>query len=338
VFEPIGIDGVSRFAGAPDAPHPRLAIVGALHGNEPCGLRAIERLQYELRTGQLRLRAGTLYLVHGNPPASEQQERHTRGGLDLNRLFDYRFVNDIPSAHWVYEHNRALELRPILDSVDALLDLHSTTAPSPAFAIASPLPGSRALADGLGLAYVTQGWESPGLLGDRVVIAPVTERGRPGVSVECGQHTQPESVEVAYACALRCLQYLGMIDADSERARAGAPASTRLWLRAAIKRPSPTFRFVRPLASMQVLEAGDVIGCDDDLVLCAQRRCYVIMPNDAVPVGEDMLYIAQLRQPTDEVPATKPATASVLDGAGQQVVERAPIVGARVAADRRREP
>ena len=267
-----------------------MAVFGSIHGNEPCGLRASERLQKELETGSLQLQKGTLYLVHGNPRATEAHERHTRGGTDLNRLFDYHFVADLPSDHWVYEHYRAMELKPLLDTVDAVLDLHSTTAPSPAFAIASPLPESQRFADALGLAYVTHGWDGPGLLGDRVVIAPLTRRGLPAVSVECGQHDQLEAIDVAYTCLRRGLDYLGLLPWPE---KAAPIACTRLQLRAAIKRPSATFKFVRPLSSMQQLAAGDVIGRDEDMALSVNRNCYVIMPNDAVPVGEDMIYVAQ---------------------------------------------
>jgi hypothetical protein len=78
--------------------------------------------------------------------------------------------------------------------------------------------------------------------------------------------------------------------------------STRLWLRAAIKRPSASFRFSRPLASMQQLAAGEIIGSDEDITFCAQRACYVIMPNDNVEVGDDMLYVAQLATESLAVP------------------------------------
>jgi succinylglutamate desuccinylase len=290
VLEPLEISGVVRLASGPDHPHPHLAVFGSIHGNEPCGLRAIERLRAEVESGALQLQQGTLYLVHGNPQAGEAHERHTRGGTDLNRLFDYRFMTDLPSVYWVYEHYRALELKPLLDSVDALLDLHSTTAPSPAFAIASPLPESQRFADALGLGYVTHGWDGPGLLADRVVIAPLTRRGLPAVSVECGQHQQPEAADVAYACLRRALDHLGLAPWPEQPAPL---ACTRLQLRAAVKRPSPRFKFVRPLASMQQLAAGELIGRDEDMALTLQRSCYVIMPNDDVGVGDDMIYLAQ---------------------------------------------
>lgn len=289
VFEAIGIPGAVRVSAATG---PHLAVFGSIHGNEPCGLRAIERLQRELASGELALQRGTLVLVHGNPAATEQHERHTRGGVDLNRQFDYRFEADIPRAHWLHEHHRALELRPLLDTAEVVLDLHSTTAPAPAFAITTPTPGSHALADALGLGYVTYGWETPELLGDQVVIAPLTRRGLPAVSVECGQHDDPGAIEVAYACLRRTLHHLDMLP-WSALATMPLVACTRLSMLAAVKRPSSTFKFVRPLASMQRLAKGELIGVDDNLALSAQRDCYVIMPNDNVLVGEDLLYLAE---------------------------------------------
>lgn len=296
VFEPFEINGVLRLrtAGASsagsDTPGPHVAITGSVHGNEPCGMRAMARLSAELQSGELSLRHGTLYLVHGNPRASALGERHTPDGADLNRLFDYRFEVDLPSAFWAYEHYRALELKPLLQRIDALLDLHSTTAPAPPFGIVSPLQQSCELAAALGLGYITQGWDGPGLLADRVIIAPLTRRGVPAVSVECGQHADESAVEVAYGCIRRALDHLGML-AFVERD--GRPETTWLTLRAAVKRPSAGFKFVQPLRSMQQLEEGDVIGRDQDLTLTVNRRCFLIMPNDDVAVGEDMVYIAQ---------------------------------------------
>jgi predicted deacylase len=255
-------------------------------------------LKAELTTNELQLARGTLYLIHGNPHATQLVERHSPDGVDLNRLFDYRFETSLPSSLWSYEHYRALELRPLLQAVDALLDLHSTTAPAPAFAIVSPLEASRAFAAHLGLEYVTEGWDGPGLLADRVVSAPLTRRGCPAVSVECGQHADHTAAEVAYRCARRALDYLGML-ASSPTADASPLASPSTWLRlqAAVKRPSAGFRFVQPFTSMQRLAAGTVIGRDEDLALTVNRPCYVIMPNDTVPVGEDMIYIAQRSEP-----------------------------------------
>lgn len=284
------VSGVTRIAHEPERPGPMLAIVGAIHGNERCGLSAIERLREELTGGALELSAGTLFLVHGNPEATLARTRHTPSGADLNRLFDYDFVSELDPRLWQPEHHRALALRPLLTAVDAVLDLHSTTAPTPPFAIASRVAASEAFALALGLRYVTLGWDGPGLLGDRVLLGPLTRRERPGVAVECGQHDDPRAPEVAYACARAALAYFGMI---AERAPEPPEPPLRLAIRAAVKRPSVSFRFERPLAGMERLAPGDVIGHGDHLVLSVRNPCFAIMPNDEVSVGEDMLYIAE---------------------------------------------
>ena len=289
-FETSELPGVVRLRSEHNPTAPQIAVVGSVHGNEPCGLRAIERLRAELERGEVRLTKGTLYLIHGNPHATKLGQRNTPDGVDLNRQFDYRFETQLPRALWAYEHHRALELRPLLESVDVLLDLHSTTAPTPPFAIVSAVPESHQLAAALGLGYVTEGWDGPGLLADRVLGAPLARLGRPAVSVECGQHAQDAAVGVAYRCVRRALDHLGVLP-WKDRAELAEP----IWLRlcAAVKRPSSGFRFARPLASMERLAAGELIGSDADLALTVNRGCYVIMPNDAVEVGEDMIYIAQ---------------------------------------------
>jgi len=280
------VGGVTRLRGP--QPGPQLAIVGAIHGNEHCGLLAIQRLQRELASGELMLQAGTVLLIHGNPLATEQLRRHT--GVDLNRTFDFRFVDELAPLLWEHEHRRALELRPIFDSVDAVLDLHSASAPTPAFAIASRVPASLPFALALGLDYLTLGWDGPGLLGDRVLLAPLTRRALPGVAVECGQHDDEGAAALAYQCALRALAYFGLIAALPEPERR---APRVLHVLSAIKRPSAGFRFERPLLGMQALQAGQVIGHDEHLTLTVRSPCYAIMPNDTVAVGDDMLFIAE---------------------------------------------
>jgi predicted deacylase len=285
-----GAAGITCISVSAALPRPHLAIVGAVHGNEHCGLFAIERLARELESGALALVAGTLFLVHGNPDATRERRRHTRSGVDLNRAFDFRFVEELAPALWEREHHRALELRPLFDSVDAVLDLHSTTAPTPAFAIASRVPASEPFARALGLAYLTLGWDGPGLLGDQVLLAQLTRRERPGVAVECGQHDDEAAPEVAYQCAVRALSYFGL----TSPVPSGPEVRPRtLMIRAAVKRLSASFRFERPLLGMQALAAGDVIGHGDHLLLTVRNPCYAVMPNDDVPVGDDMLYIGE---------------------------------------------
>ena len=148
---------------------PYVGLIGALHGNEVAGLRAIERLKNDADGFARRMKKGTLVLIHGNPRATEQKARYTRGGADINRLFAYHFVEELARAAWTYEHHRAQELRPLITGLDAMLDLHSASQPTVPFAICDGTPDAVALAQKTGC-KVTYGWDGPGMLMEHVSI------------------------------------------------------------------------------------------------------------------------------------------------------------------------
>jgi succinylglutamate desuccinylase len=272
-------------------PRPFVGIVGSLHGNEPCGRVAIDDLAAQVESGTIALTSGTLFLIHGNFEASAEGCRFTKGGTDLNRLFDYHFVDNLPEKRWASEHRRALELRPLLSSLDAALDIHSATSPTAPFAIVSRVPGSRDLAHQLGLPYITHGWEGPGLLGDRVLLQVLNLRSKPSIAVECGQHDDPSSVDRAHETVARFLAALDMLSPDQTPPPREEP-SIELVLVDAIKKPSQGFEFEAPLVGLQRITEGVLVGADENLEIRCKRSCFVIMPNASVDVGNDMLYLA----------------------------------------------
>lgn len=289
VEEDPDLPGVARIARDARWPRPWVLIVGSIHGDEPSGQRAIAALLGEAREGALPVDYGTVITLHGNPAATEAQTRNSPGGVDLNRLFDFRFEHELNPELWRQEHHRALALRPLLRSVDFGLDVHSASAPTPPFAICMSSNGSLELARQLGVAYVTVGWDGPGLLGDQVVLSELSRRDRPGVAVECGSHADPKTTEVARAVVQRYLTATGVLGPRPEEP---VVRPTVLRLRDAIRRPGASFRFERPILGLDRLGAGEVVGSDGNLEVRMRRECYALMPNDQVGVGEDMLYLA----------------------------------------------
>ncbi len=289
VEEDAELPGVARIARSAECPRPWVLIVGSIHGDEPCGRAAIEALLDEARRGALPIERGTVITLHGNPTASDAHARTSPGGVDMNRLFDFRFERELNRDLWREEHHRALALRPLLRSVDVGLDVHSARAPTPPFAICMSARGSLDLASRLGVAYVTVGWDGPGLIGHQVVLSELSRRDRPGVAVECGSHDDPRTDETARAIVRRFLTATGVLDASPDDA---GERPTVLRLRDAIRRPGSSFRFERPIAGLDQLAAGEVVGSDGNVEVRMRRECYALMPNDEVAVGEDMLYLA----------------------------------------------
>src|SRR3989338_1050916 len=72
---------------APDpADGPRILFFGGIHGNEPCGPRAIKNAIALFENGDIRLKRGSVHFVPiANPRAYRDKKRYI--DEDLNRIF-----------------------------------------------------------------------------------------------------------------------------------------------------------------------------------------------------------------------------------------------------------
>jgi succinylglutamate desuccinylase len=125
----MNIEGVTTINGSKSGI--TLAIIAGVHGNEICGIEAIKQI---LPT--ITIKAGRVHFIYGNPRAIKKNVRQV--DMNLNRAFqqDNQLSDDEKRS---YERKRALELMPILDRCEAILDIHSsaTRATTP-FVICEP--------------------------------------------------------------------------------------------------------------------------------------------------------------------------------------------------------
>lgn len=223
---------IVRFEGL--RPGPRLIVLGAVHGNEPCGPGAIARAMAEIRASRLVIRRGHITFVPvANPKAYRQRTRE--GDRNLNRdLRERTHPEDL-------EGRIGNRLCALLREHDVLLDLHSFTGPGEPFVFAGPgdnrgevEPFAQAGAEWefairLGTSVVIHGWLDgyacflaerkrlgfpAGAISEGVGTTEYTRfAGGYGVTIECGSHDDPASIEVAYGAIRRALAHLGLIDA-----------------------------------------------------------------------------------------------------------------------------
>lgn len=119
---------------------PEVAVVGGVHGDEPSGVRAVERL----RRAALDLRRGVLFVV-ANPAAVAADERFLDS--DLNRVFPGDPYGD-------REHRLAAELCGIVGGVTTL-SIHGTHSRRTPFALVHrSQPAEYDLAAGLPVPHV----------------------------------------------------------------------------------------------------------------------------------------------------------------------------------------
>lgn len=300
-----------HFAGL--APGPRLIVLGAVHGNEVCGTRAIERVLAELEAGQWQVQRGALSLVPvANPLAYANGTRN--GERNLNRRL---LPTDMPRE---FEDHLANRLCPWLAAHDVLLDLHSFRGPGEPFVLRGPAdnngplePFAHAaaetrLAECLGPRRIVEGWMSVyaegaarrrarGLVEDSEVSYGIgtTEymrsRGGYAVTLECGQHEDPAAPEVAYRAIRQTVALLGLSDLPLS-----PPARTfeRLRLATVVDRDHADDRFVRPWASFDALRAGEPVAVRaDGTPWRAPRDGRIVFPDASARPGHEWFYFAE---------------------------------------------
>jgi predicted deacylase len=195
---------------------PRIVVLGAIHGDEHCGTKAIVRVMRRIRTEEIKLLCGSVRFVPVcNPVAFAQNVRYVHE--NLNRVFCKTATPQTNEARLANELCRILER-----GVDMLLDLHSTSASGPASVFVDyPTAKSEALAGALGVEYVLLDWPAvyandPHGHASQGTMEYAHGVGALGITVECGQHVDPASVDTAERVILRALAHAKLIDFPGE--------------------------------------------------------------------------------------------------------------------------
>lgn len=299
---------------------PRVIVLGAVHGNETCGTLAIQRVLKEIEESRLNIAAGTVTFVPITNPLAYQRCERT-GDRNLNRnLYPVAQPKD-------FEDHVANWLCPLLARHDVLLDLHSTRAQNPAFAMLGPEDNTdllqpfshqkkeRALALRLGVNRFVDGWLSTYAQGverrieqsndSATALNPLNTDPRYGVgtteymrsvggysiTLECGQHDDPNSPEVGYCAILNTLAHLGITDSTPPE-----PVTTyeALHMYDVIDRNHAGDTFTQAWASFNPLRKGDLIGIrHNGTKLIAEADGCILFPDAKAEPGNEWFYLAK---------------------------------------------
>lgn len=298
------------------APGVKLLVTAAVHGNEVCGTHALRRLIDDIDRGDVVIARGQLTLVPvTNPLAFQKGQRN--GDRNLNRALG---PAPVPRE---FEDHVANWLCPIMAAHEVLLDLHSFNANGQPFAMLGPVNNQGAVepyrhaqeeeawVQVLGVNRVVDGWlstyargvarrrEEAGTLAGTLDLNPnygvgtteyMRSLGGRALTLECGQHRDPQAPEVAYAAVRRTLAHFGLVDED--RPERAAQIET-LTLQEVVDKRHPDDRFAREWQSFDALEAGDLIGVrQDGQEVRAPARGRIMFPNTAAAARQEWFYLA----------------------------------------------
>ena len=193
-------------------PGPRLVVVAGIHGNEPAGVRALERFFASVSERSIDLR-GEVIGVIGNIEALAEQERYL--DEDLNRLWTDESVASARREPKTREQRELAELVDVLDPLlemdpasgqrTVVIDLHTASADGPPFLLIGDTLRNRALARAFPIPLVLGLEESV----EGALLDYVAQRGALCVGFEGGQHDDPASIDNLYAVIWIALTEIG---------------------------------------------------------------------------------------------------------------------------------
>lgn len=299
-----------------------ILITGAVHGNETCGTDAIRRVMAQLMSGEMILKSGVVTFVPvTNPLAYQRGERE--GDRNLNRCLR-------PTKTPVeFEDYIANWLCPLMQQHQVLLDLHSFRGEGQAFVMVGPennqgeiepfqfAAQEEALAQALGVDRFVDGWlntYAKGVVRRRDQVDLSNAKGQHAIdtafgmgtteymrsvggyalTLECGQHQDPQSNEVAYQAIINTLKLLGLIDHPTQE-KAKSMETLRIY--EVVDKQHRDDRFSRAWASFDEIRQGELIGVrQDGKQVIADMDARIIFPDANADVNEEWFYLAKQSQ------------------------------------------
>jgi predicted deacylase len=278
-----GVPYVHTFDSGIDGPH---VMINALtHGNEVCGAIVVDAL---LRA-RLRPRRGRLTLAFANVEAygrfdAKKPDASRFVDQDFNRVWTAQALDD--TSRDSSELRRARAMRPVIDTVDLLLDLHSMHEKSKPLIVAGPLDKGIELSARLGTPATVicdEGHPEGRRMRDYEGFGDPSS-GKNALLIECGQHWEAAAVTVARDVTARFLLLSGVIDKEDVPDGWIQP-SPREMLVVRVTEPvvakSMDFRFAGDYTGLEVFhEAGSVIGWSEGAAVATPYDdCMLVMPS-----------------------------------------------------------
>lgn len=269
-------------------PGPHVMINALVHGNEVCGVIAIDHL---FRSG-IKPKKGKLTLGFANVDAYQAFDRDKPTASrfldeDMNRVWD---LGTLEGDRQSREVVRAREIRPLIDTVDLLFDVHSMQHKTDPVIVAGPLDKSVVMSKALGTPDI--------IVADTGHAAGLRLRdyggfGDPGsaktaVLIECGQHWEAEAGPVAIDSVYRWLALHGMVDAETAKPhlRPLPAAQQVVKVSGPVTVETDSFEFAQPFTGLETLAKGTLIGTDGGKEIRAPYDgCVLIMPSRRLTPG-----------------------------------------------------
>lgn len=294
-------------------PGPMLVCFGGMHGNEPAGVKALDRmfemLEKEPETNPSFVFNGSIVGIIGNLEAYKKGKRFI--DCDLNRQWTDEKVREVMNTDKSLLKNESLQIFEILTILQecikeykptkiVVLDLHTTSSHGGIFSIPSLDEESLKIALGLHAPVITgmlNGIKGTTLhyFNQRNFDIPIT-----AVTFESGQHNEELSINRAIAGITNCMRTIGNVSADHIENKHDAilleysknlPKVAHLVDRHDIS-VGDNFEMLPDYSNFQKIKKGEILATDRRGVITASEDGLILMPLYQKQ-GEDGFFLVQ---------------------------------------------
>ncbi|MBI3706863.1 MAG: succinylglutamate desuccinylase/aspartoacylase family protein [Proteobacteria bacterium] len=279
-------------------PGPHVMVTAVVHGNELCGAIALDFLFRE----KLQPTRGRLTFAFCNVGAylSFNPQKPTASRYvdeDFNRVWSPAVLDGPRQSA---ELKRARTLRPIVDTVDLLLDIHSMQQGTAPLMMCGPLEKGRRFAREIGApAYIVsdKGHAAGARMRDYGGFGDA-KSPKNALLIECGQHWEKSSESVAKDTLLRFLKHCDVVDPaviGRHLDKRALPPQKLIEVTEAVTIRSDGFTFTQPYKGLEVIaKSGTVIGRDGDApVRTPYDNCVLIMPTKRLTKGQTAIRLGR---------------------------------------------
>ncbi|HYZ22085.1 MAG TPA: succinylglutamate desuccinylase/aspartoacylase family protein [Rhodopila sp.] len=260
-------------------PGPHVALLALMHGNELAGAVLLDRLLRD----NLAPRIGKLTFGFANLAAFSRfdAQRPTLSRFldeDMNRVWD---TATLDGPRRSIELDRARDIRPLIDTVDVLLDLHSMLWPSEPLILSGVPSKGRTLGIGIGTPSLVVA-DHGHMNGRRLIdYARFSCEDTPYAAclVEAGQHWEAVTVETMRASVFGLLRHTGLLGRHTapERREPVRVATVTT----AVTAMTANFAFMQPYRGGDIIpRRNTLIAKDADTeIRTPHDQCLLVMPS-----------------------------------------------------------
>ena len=276
-----GVEYITTFDSGKPGPH--VMVNAVTHGNELCGAIALDRLfkmNVQPKRGKLTLAFANVAAFHSFDPALPHASRFI--DEDFNRVWTPAVLD---GSRQSVELTRARAMRPVIDQIDFLLDIHSMHDPHGPVMISGPLVKGISLSKQIGVPefiVADTGHANGTRMRDYGGFGDPAS-GKAALLVECGQHWERASEILAWQTIWRFLRAVDVVDvvlAESQIDTTPQPVQKVVRVTEAVIASGKDFKFAEGLHGLSIVpKRGDLIALDGGKPVPAPYdNCVLIMP------------------------------------------------------------